>query len=189
MKKNSMRFSFLLLFFLSVHFIAFSQQVQQNQKIIFTKAGEPMPSPFFKNDEVIASFSAPDLTGRVFNLKDLEGKVVVLNFWFVACAPCVKEIPELNQLVDRYGKRDDIVFLALALDEKAEIEKMIEKNIFNYHIIPSAKEIVQKNYKVAMFPTHVVINKDGKVVFHTSGYNPTTISAIEKNIKLQLGIN
>ncbi|MEY2595717.1 MAG: hypothetical protein RI965_989, partial [Bacteroidota bacterium] len=33
-----MRFSFLLLFFLSVHFIAFSQQVQQNQKIIFTKA-------------------------------------------------------------------------------------------------------------------------------------------------------
>ena len=66
---------------------------------------------------------------------------------------------------------------------------MIEKTIFNYHIIPSAKEIVQKNYKVAMFPTHVVINKDGKVVFHTSGYNPTTISAIEKNIKLQLGIN
>jgi hypothetical protein len=40
-----------------------------------------------------------------------------------------------------------------------------------------------------MFPTHVVINKDGKVVFHTSGYNPITVSAIEKNIKLQLGIN
>lgn len=162
------------------------KEMAASKLTMMPKGGGPMPSPFFKNDEKLSNFTASDLTGHVYNLKDLEGKVVVLNFWFVACAPCVKEIPELNAMVERYSKREDVVFLAIALDQKDEIKKMIAQTPFNYTIIPNGKEITQKNYKVAMFPTHVVLNKSGKVVYHTSGYHPSTVQTLEKNIEQQL---
>lgn len=163
------------------------KEMTSSKLLMMPKGGGPMPSPFFKNDAQLSNFTASDLNGHVYKLNELEGKVVVLNFWFVACAPCVKEIPELNTMVEKYRKRDDIVFLAIALDNKDEIEKMISKTPFSYHILPNGKEITKNIYKVAMFPTHVVLNKSGKVSYHTSGYHPSTVQTIEKSIEQLLG--
>ena len=46
---------------------------------------KPRESPFFTTGKKPQSFSAKDINGNKYKLKDLEGKVVVLNFWFVAC--------------------------------------------------------------------------------------------------------
>lgn len=158
------------------------QQIESSKSLTMTKNGGPMMSPFFKTGEKIQPFSVLDINGQSFNSNELQGKVVVLNFWFVACGPCLKEIPELNQMVEKYKNRNDVIFLAFALDKKGEILKMISKNPFNYHIIPDSKEFIQNNYKVSMYPTHLVLDKEGKVAFHTSGYYPNTVSSIENSI-------
>ncbi len=158
------------------------QQIESSKSLTMTKNGGPMMSPFFKTGEKIQPFSVLDINGQSFNSNELQGKVVVLNFWFVACGPCLKEIPELNQMVEKYKNRNDVIFLAFALDKKEEILKMISKNPFNYHIIPDSKEFIQNNYKVSMYPTHLVLDKEGKVAFHTSGYSPNTVSSIENSI-------
>ena len=38
--------------------------------------------------------------------KDLKGKINVINFWFMKCAPCIAEIPALNTLVKKYKGKD-----------------------------------------------------------------------------------
>ena len=62
-------------------------------------------------------FSVTDIEGNEYSLNSLKDKIIVLNFWFVQCEPCVREIPELNNLVEKY-KDKDVVFIAFnALDD------------------------------------------------------------------------
>ena len=54
-------------------------------------------------------FAAVDMNGNSYSLGILKGKVVVINFWFVECKPCVIEMPELNEIVEKY-KSEEVVF-------------------------------------------------------------------------------
>jgi cytochrome oxidase Cu insertion factor (SCO1/SenC/PrrC family) len=49
------------------------------------------------NGTIIDELSFEDNDGLKFNLNNLKGKVIVLNFWFTQCKPCVAEFPELNK--------------------------------------------------------------------------------------------
>lgn len=131
------------------------------------------------NEEAIA-FTATDLEGNTFSLDELKGKVIVINFWFVACKPCVEEIPELNELVEKYEDKD-VVFLGFALDNEKRLNSFLEKNPFKYHIFPESKELIG-SYGVNSYPTHIVIDQSSAVVFKTSGLSPTTVKSIENTI-------
>ena len=131
------------------------------------------------NEEAIA-FTATDMEGNTFSLDELKGKVIVINFWFVACKPCVEEIPELNELVEKYEDKD-VVFLGFALDNEKRLNSFLEKNPFKYHIFPESKELIG-SYGVNSYPTHIVIDQSSAVVFKTSGLSPTTVKSIENTI-------
>jgi len=131
------------------------------------------------NEEAIA-FTATDLEGNTFSLDELKGKVIVINFWFVACKPCVEEIPELNELVEKYEDKD-VVFLGFALDNEKRLNSFLEKTPFKYHIFSESKKIIE-NYGVNSYPTHIIIDQSSAVVFKTSGLSPTTVKSIENTI-------
>jgi thiol-disulfide isomerase/thioredoxin len=143
--------------------------------------GKYIPSNFFTTGEKISSFVAKDMEGNKYVLKDLKGKIIVLNFWFVNCPPCRMEIPELNKIVDKYKENNDVIFLAIALDEKYDIEEMLKKLPFKYHIIDGGRYITSK-YGINSYPTHVIVDKEGVVKFHTSGLGPGTIKWIQNTI-------
>jgi len=48
----------------------------------------------------VTNFEFKDMNGNLYTLASLKGKVVVLNFWFSTCVPCIEEVPELNMLVE-----------------------------------------------------------------------------------------
>ncbi|MGK0324190.1 MAG: thiol-disulfide isomerase/thioredoxin, partial [Psychroserpens sp.] len=61
-----------------------------------------------------------DIEGNSHTLESLKGKVVVINFWFINCKPCVAEIPDLNKLKAKFNNKD-AVFVAIALDSKPSL--------------------------------------------------------------------
>jgi thiol-disulfide isomerase/thioredoxin len=68
-----------------------------------------------------AAATQPDLSfrdaeGRKVHLRDLRGKVVVLNFWATWCGPCAREMPLLVEMEKQYRKRG-VVFAAVSLDD------------------------------------------------------------------------
>ena len=82
------------------------------------------------------AFSVTSLDGEALESRSLRGKVVVLNFWFIGCAPCRVEIPGLNKLVDEFDQRD-VEFIAFARDNEAPLRSFLEASPFKYKIIPS----------------------------------------------------
>lgn len=129
-------------------------------------------------------FSVTDINGNNYSLESLKGKVVVINFWFVECKPCVMEMPELNKLVEKFNNKD-VVFLGFAMNEKDKIEQFLKKTKYKYNIIPGAKDVVS-TYGVTSFPMHIVIDKNAIITFSVNGLGPTTIEDLEKAIGMVL---
>ncbi|GEM_PF-5773001 len=125
-------------------------------------------------------FKVKTIDGRLVNLSDLRGKPVVLNFWATWCGPCRREIPELNELVDKY--RDKAVFLAFTDEGEMRVKKFLEKQPFEYEIVVDSKQI-RELYHVNAFPTHFVISPSGHIAFKQVGYIPGTHLRLESVIK------
>lgn len=145
----------------------------------------PMLSKAFTDGEKFKPERFTDINGEKFDLKKDNNKIYVINFWFINCPPCKQEIPELNELVKKYKDNTEVVFLAVALDEKYELKEFLKTMPFLYHIVDGGRYYASK-YGVQSFPTHVVVGKDGLVKFQTMGLASNTVYWINKTIKEQL---
>ena len=67
----------------------------------------------------VPEFEARSIDGRKINSELLKGKVTILNFWFIACPPCVAEIPGFNAIVEKFGT-DQINYIAIGRDNKKD---------------------------------------------------------------------
>ena len=143
---------------------------------------KPKETAIFKTGGNIKPFLAADINGKEIDLEHLRGKIVVLNFWFINCSPCRIEMPELNTLVDSFDSRDKIVFISIALDSKADLQNFLKASTFKYDVIGDGGNIAAQ-YGVGSYPTHVILNRDGKVYFHTSGLAMNTIYWLRRSIK------
>jgi peroxiredoxin len=142
----------------------------------FHKAvGKPVPELTFT-----------DIKGKHYTKADLIGKVVVINFWFTSCGPCIKEMPELNDLVNKYKSEDDIIFLAFATDSKIRIDKFLAKREFDYRIVSDAKTIAEEDFNVLYYPSHFIVDKQGITQFAFEGYEDNLIEEIDHKINLLL---
>ena len=70
--------------------------------------------------ETPPSFSLKDSLGNVLSLKDLKGKVVLLNFWATWCPACRKEMPSMNRLADYFQGQDVQIVLASSTPFRGE---------------------------------------------------------------------
>jgi peroxiredoxin len=110
------------------------------------------------------------LDGPVRASSDLKGKVAVVNFWFTACAPCVAEIPELNRLAESF-RGQDVVFLAPAFDQKEPLKAFLAKHPFSYQVVLFEQDKPENYFPKGQlaFPMHVVIDRDGRLVYRAVG--------------------
>lgn len=128
-------------------------------------------------------FTVTDLKGQQVQLSKLKGKVVVVNFWFTACPPCLLEMPDMNQLVKSYAGKD-VVFLGITFNDQKTVVEFMKSHQFSYRIFPKSDEAI-KAYKIHNYPTHLIIGKDGTLKqFLLSGENikEQLISAINEQI-------
>ncbi|WP_259067032.1 peroxiredoxin family protein [Mucilaginibacter sp. X4EP1] len=108
-------------------------------------------------------FNLTDIHGKKWSLLELRGKVVVLNFWYTSCPPCLEEMPDLNEITKLY-KPDQVVFLALTFNDASKVQTFLKTHEFAYNILPNSKTVDQQ-YKVSGWPTSLVINKEGIIKF------------------------
>lgn len=127
--------------------------------------------------EKAPTFSGQALDGTLYDLDQLQGKVVVLTFWNTRCAICHSEIPNLNRVAERYRGKD-VVFLAVTMDNEARVNPYIKRNPFNFTILPNGFGVMLKyadrdragNINMG-FPAHFLINRNGAIALRTDGWD------------------
>ncbi|GAC1596838.1 MAG: hypothetical protein NVS3B19_19270 [Ginsengibacter sp.] len=121
-------------------------------------------------------FSAKDINGRNFSASSLKGKVIVMNFYFIHCAPCLQEMPSLNDIVkDKEGS--GIVFLAFALDKKDDLLPFLKLHPFGYNQVADGQNVTDQ-FKIATWPTNIVIDKNGIIKYFRQGASEKVIGEI-----------
>jgi thiol-disulfide isomerase/thioredoxin len=145
------------------------------------KSPKPKESEFFKIGENF-SMNERDINGNRIKSKDLKGTIFVINFWFINCPPCRAEIPELNKIVETFKDSANIKFIAVALDNRDALTTFLQSTPFNYQIIENGRYLAD-SHNIHTFPTHVIVDADGKVYFHTTGLSQQTTYWIKKSIQ------
>ena len=107
------------------------------------------------------------LDGEVISLSEFAGKYVVINWWARFCAPCIIEMPGLNELVQKYDNRNDLEFLAIGWDDSELIRKFLETREFLFKHTTTTEEVTL--ILEESFPRHVIIDPDGVVIFDKRG--------------------
>jgi peroxiredoxin len=170
MKKHILLICLAFLYF--VPLANYGQTCFEGYDLLFQKGLDTLPYNEFHQLELefieslkgcpAPNFEGKTLEGNDIYLSALTGKVVVLNFWFTNCPPCLKEIPELNKLVDQFNP-DEVVFIGLARDDTKELDAFFKRfGIFRYQIIPESYRVAT-TYKVVAWPQSMVIDKQGNV--------------------------
>ena len=102
-----------------------------------------------------------------YGLKDFRGKIILLNFWFPGCLPCIKEVPYERRLVDSFGK-DDFALLNICLfTEQDEWNNAIVKYDMagiNLFANENWKTVLSNNYYLRSYPHYTLIDRDGIVI-------------------------
>ncbi|WP_140937883.1 TlpA family protein disulfide reductase [Sphingobacterium lumbrici] len=165
------------------------KNIEMSRSYFAPREGTSMAKETKEINNKLMGKAAPDFTcktmdGKDISLNSLKGKVVVINFWFTQCRPCVEEIPELNAIANKYKGNTDVVFLGIEVrpeTTKEEVEKFLKRVPFVYEIAMGGKDAAAL-YEAKTFPANFVIDKEGVVRMGAVGTSPFIIDELEKII-------
>lgn len=132
--------------------------------------------------ELAPSYEFTDIDGHKIISETLKGKVVVFNFWFTTCKPCIKELPELNNMVQKYKDNPNVVFISIAKDKEERVKKFLKIHRLDYKLVIGDRSVCNE-FNIKGFPTNMVIDKNGKYAFIKKAYGRNTIEKITAAIE------
>ncbi len=138
-------------------------------------------------------WDAPDWTlkdgdGKEVSLKSLRGNVVVLDFWATWCGPCKMAMPSIQKLHEKFKDKPVRVYGVNCWEKVAGSGPMdyVKKMKFTYGQLLEGTTVAN-NYQVHGIPTIVAIDKKGKIISLTRGFDSnleqSLITVIEKELQ------
>ncbi|CAH1190306.1 Thiol-disulfide oxidoreductase ResA [Paenibacillus auburnensis] len=127
------------------------------------------------------AFSLEDSTGKVYKVGGPRQKALIVNFWASWCEPCQLEAPELNKMALKYKDVLDIYGINVtSQDYKPNAERFIRKYMLAFPVMFDSKGKVFDKYQGQVFPTNVLIDKNGVIAEVVLG--ALTAEELEKKI-------
>lgn len=110
-------------------------------------------------------FTLKSLEGRSVRLRELKGKLVLVNFWATWCAPCLHEMPSMERLYQTF-KQTEFVILAVSMDRQATevAQPFVERLKLTFPILLDPASEVARQYGVRGLPTTYLIDPDGLLI-------------------------
>lgn len=129
-------------------------------------------------------FHLADLEGKLRNINEWDGKVILLNFWATWCPPCRDEIPAFIELQEKYGPSGFQV-IGIAIDQPDLVEEYSDSMGVNYPLLVGEDDAIdigtEYGNRLGVLPYSVIINHEGMIRFIKKG--EVTREEVEEMIK------
>lgn len=132
-----------------------------------------------------SDFKLKDRAGKVVALRDLRGKIVVLDFWASWCGPCKKELPALDALAKEYAQTGSpVVVVAVNIDkDRAKADRTLKLlGLSSLTILFDPAGTSAGLYDLPSMPTSFVIDGKGIVRHVHAGYRPGDERGLRREI-------
>jgi len=117
-----------------------------------------------KPEQIAPDFSGKDQFGKTLRLSEINGKIVLLNFWATWCGPCRHELPYIQKIWERHHN-EGLVVIGINLDHDPEkFREFVEKEGFSYPQIYDEDKEIGKSYDVHAIPACFLIDEQGKII-------------------------
>lgn len=144
-----------LIFFALLNFLNAHSQTAWDYKPVKQK-------PHFPN------FTA-GIDSIIFNNEKLKGKIVFIQFWYAACAPCIAELEPLNDMFRKLKNEKDFEFLSFSLDSPDVISMLVDKYRIQYPVLYMPRDEVKKMNLIHGFPSAIITDREGNIIYKRTG--------------------
>ena len=112
---------------------------------------------------------APD--GSPYSLKEMKGKILVVDFWATWCGPCRALEPQFARVAAAFQTSQEVLFLAADCDDdETLVPPYLEEDKLRTTVVFA--DGLERLFGVNAFPTVIVIGRDGKMAFRSEGFTP-----------------
>ncbi len=142
----------------------------------------------------IEDFRLPDLQGRLVRFQDFDTDLILLDFWGTWCQPCLRSVPHLIDIQKRLGgKQLQVIGIACEREETpvservAGVTKAVKKLGINYPILVTSTDgscPVQKALHVQAYPTLILVDRQGRVLWQDQGATRLTMARLDRMISI-----
>jgi len=118
---------------------------------------------------------APDFTlnqlgGGTTSLSDLRGKIVMVNFWYTTCGPCIAEMPDIEEVYTTWSDQKQLVVLAVNRgDDSTTIQDFVNTHELTFPVLLDSDQSINSKYLVTAWPTTYFIDADGIIQDYKEG--------------------
>ncbi len=111
-------------------------------------------------------FSAIDLDGNMRNIKEWDGKVLLINFWATWCPPCIKEIPDFIELQKLYGEQG-FQIIGIAIDDEDKVREFAKTFGINYPSLLAGADGIGLGKRfgngIGALPYSIFVDREGEI--------------------------
>ena len=159
----------LISVFLTINLISFGQ----TDTTTLTKVGDMAPV-----------FKCRTIDGKSMDITKLKGKIVMLNFFATWCPPCNLELPVLQKNIwEKYRNNADFVLIILGREHsESEVRDFATKKKLSMPFAADPKREIFSLYATQNIPRNVVIGKDGRISYQSTGFSEEEFKKIENLI-------
>ena len=133
------------------------------------------------------NFKIQSLSGKTYELNQLRGKVVLVNFWATWCKPCIVEMPSMQKAYNQLRKHN-IEILAISIDsDTKEIQQFLDNNLQQHLAFPiffDKDKRVSSAYGTFQVPETYIVDRSGKITDKILGIREWDESITTNYLKL-----
>ena len=135
----------------------------------------------------VPDFEVELVDGARVVMKELRGKVVLLNFWATWNPPCLEEFKRVETDILKRFEETDLYYVAISReDTREQVEAFREKTGYRFPMgLDPGREIFSL-FAAASIPRDFVINREGKIVYMSSGYTETKFAGMVRQVAVLL---
>jgi thiol-disulfide isomerase/thioredoxin len=128
--------------------------------------------PELKIKDTLSGLSLKTLDNKEVEFMPKHHKLVLFDFWYIGCAPCMMAMPEVERIYAQFREKGLAVYGVNVADKAEDIQQFIERHRIPYEMLMDCNKEFAKRNNVVGYPTLVLFDPDSKkVIYHITGFS------------------